>query len=187
VNPYALAAEAIHEDEFHAVLEQHVDPPHGGAAAAQVAIGLAAKAAFAKKGIPEPSFLRHPLFARLQSSADRFELADGEDESFAALRAGLRTARTVEEATTLVVDMLVRRLASVMGLQAEDIDSSKPVHYYGVDSLVAVELRNWLAKYLEAQVEVLDIMGDGSIVSLCEKIVQSSKLLALGDDAVNAS
>src|SRR4051794_24628057 len=68
VNPYALAAESIREDEFHAMLEYHIDPQYKDSPA-QVAVGLATKAAFAKKGIPEPSFLRHPLFTLLQSSS----------------------------------------------------------------------------------------------------------------------
>ncbi|KAH9209036.1 hypothetical protein DL95DRAFT_394758 [Leptodontidium sp. 2 PMI_412] len=184
VNPYALAAEAIREDEFHAMLEYHIDPQYKNSPA-QVAVGLATKAAFAKKGIPEPSFLRHPLFTLLQCSSSESDSADGESEAFAALRTALRAAKSAEEAVTLVAEMLVQRLSSVMALPAEDIDSSKPIHFYGVDSLVAVEFRNWLAKNLEAEIEVLDIMGDGSIVQLSEKIVTSSKMLAFGGGSVD--
>lgn len=186
VNPYALAAETIREDEFHAMLEYHIDPPNG-AAPAQVAVGLTTKAAFAKKGIPEPSFLHHPLFALMQSAASGFDYEDDEDESLAVLRLALHAAKSAEEAATLVVEMLVKRLASVMTLPAEDIDPGKPVHYYGVDSLVAVEFRNWLSKNLEAEIEVLDIMGDGSIMQLSEKIINSSKMFAFGESSSEQS
>ena len=35
------------------------------------------------------------------------------------------------------------------------------MHAYGVDSLVAVELRNWFSQVLEADVAVFEILGEG--------------------------
>jgi NAD(P)-dependent dehydrogenase (short-subunit alcohol dehydrogenase family) len=175
-NVYAVAAETIREDELHAILEYHMDPRHKDTRQAQVTVGLTTKAAFQSKGIPQPSFLQHPLFTLLQSSAS-FGTADAEEESFSAARAAMRSVRSLEEASGIVLDMLVRRLASVMGIPLEGVEPGKPVHYYGVDSLVAVEFRNWLAKNLDAEVEVLDIMGDDSMAMLAEKIAKASKLV----------
>ena len=41
------------------------------------------------------------------------------------------------------------------------MDMSKPLHAYGVDSLLTVELRNYFAKELNADVAIFDIT-DGS-------------------------
>lgn len=177
-NPYAVAAETIREDELHAILEFYVDPGQAATTAGQpqVAVGLTTKAAFQTRGVPEPSFLRQPLFTLLRSSA-AFAATDADEESFAAARAALRAVRSLPEAALLVADVLARRLAGVMGLPPDDVDPARPVHYYGVDSLVAVEFRNWLAKTLEADVEVLDIMGDDSLAVLSERIARASKLV----------
>lgn len=40
------------------------------------------------------------------------------------------------------------------------------MHYYGVDSLVAVEMRNWLVKDMNADVAIFDILGGASIVAV---------------------
>ncbi|KAI1145696.1 hypothetical protein F4825DRAFT_457243 [Nemania diffusa] len=37
---------------------------------------------------------------------------------------------------------LAGRLARSLGIKPEDVDVGKPLHAFGVDSLVAVELRN---------------------------------------------
>ena len=180
VNPYAVAVEPIYENDFHAILEYYINPQNSlrTASGCQVAIGLSTRAAYAQKGIPEPSFIRYPLFTMLQSASD-ISFSDSEEESFAATRASLRAAKTLDEATSIISETLVKRISSVMSILAEDIDTGKPIHYYGVDSLVAVELRNWLAKNMDAEIEVLDIMGDDSMIQLSEKIAKASKIISI--------
>ena len=48
--------------------------------------------------------------------------------------------------SSIVTLSLTHKLARTISIPALDIDVAKPLHSYGVDSLVAVELRNWLAK-----------------------------------------
>lgn len=52
-----------------------------------------------------------------------------------------------------------------------------------VDSLVAVEVRNWLIRELQADISVFDILGTIPISALSVKIVEMSKLLTKKFDA----
>ena len=179
----SFAMDGIREDEFHALLEYHIDPRNSTQTPlrSQVAIGLATRAVFQRKGFPEPSFMRDPLFTQLRSIAESSD-SDGDEESFAATREALRNAKTLEDATIILAEALIKRISGIMALPLEDIDPGKPIHFYGVDSLVAVEFRNWLGKNLEADIEVLDIMGDDSISALSEKIAKKSRILNFGDE-----
>ena len=94
----------------------------------------------------------------------------------------LPISKTLEDATAIIIEALIKRISGIMALPIEEIDPGKPIHFYGVDSLVAVEFRNWLAKNLEATIEVLDIMGNDSIGVLSEKIAKASKMLKFGDE-----
>ena len=58
----------------------------------------------------------------------------------------------------------------------EDIDASKPVSAYGVDSLTAVEIRAWSFRDVQADVSVLDVVNTGSIWGLVGIIVRNSRL-----------
>ena len=43
---------------------------------------------------------------------------------------------------------------------------------YGMDSLVDIEVRNWLSKEVDVEVGVLDIVGGQSIVDLGERVLK---------------
>lgn len=46
---------------------------------------------------------------------------------------------------------------------------------YGVDSLLAVELRSWIYSEVQADVSVFDLLSNIAITSLARKIVSVSK------------
>ena len=48
----------------------------------------------------------------------------------------------------------------------------------GVDSLVAVELRNWIVRDLEVEVKVFEILGTDSIANFIEKMSKGASSLA---------
>lgn len=59
----------------------------------------------------------------------------------------------------------------------EDIDAKKPLVAYGLDSLVAVELKNWISRDLEANTPLMELMNSPSIEVLAGKIAEKSKLV----------
>ena len=62
-------------------------------------------------------------------------------------------------------------------IAVEDLDVKKPVVAYGLDSLVAGELRNWITSDLNAIVPLMELMNSPSIESLAGKIATMSKLV----------
>ena len=54
---------------------------------------------------------------------------------------------------------------------SEPIEPGKSLSTYGLDSLSAVELRNWIRMELGVEVTVLEITSASSLTVLCEKIV----------------
>ena len=61
---------------------------------------------------------------------------------------------------------LVAKLSRMLALPKEDIDPTKPLHTYGVDSLVAVEIRNWFDKEIGTDVAVFEVLGNKSLGDL---------------------
>ncbi|PYI06694.1 hypothetical protein BO78DRAFT_429440 [Aspergillus sclerotiicarbonarius CBS 121057] len=85
-------------------------------------------------------------------------------------------------AARIVATALQRKLARALRMPPDDIELQKLVHAYGVDSLVAVELRYWLGKELQADISVFELMAMSSVVELSVCIVDRSALLRIGDD-----
>ena len=51
---------------------------------------------------------------------------------------------------------------------------------YGVDSLLAVELRSWIYASMQADISVFDLLSNISISSLARKIVLASRAVLEG-------
>ncbi|KAJ2990951.1 hypothetical protein NUW58_g2710 [Xylaria curta] len=85
------------------------------------------------------------VFSRAEfESAIRY-LQTGRHMGKVVIEALLSCAGSLDEAGSIIAAALVKRLARVLSLPEEDIDTNRPIHLYGVDSLVAVELRFWFS------------------------------------------
>ena len=62
------------------------------------------------------------------------------------------------------------RLAEQLRL-TDALDSARPLSYYGLDSLAAVQLRNWVCMTLGVELTTLDVMNAASMGELCDKVV----------------
>ncbi|KAK6598095.1 polyketide synthase [Botrytis cinerea] len=81
------------------------------------------------------------------------------------------------------VDSNNNEVDEVIGVELADIDTNKPFHAYGVDSLLAVELRNWFGKELGTNVAVYDIMGAENIRAMSDFVARNSSLVVLKEEA----
>ena len=108
-------------------------------------------------------------FAQNASSGAGKESSEGDQTVRALLlmhKSGADRSAMVKTAIEVVSALFTRilRLNSVM-------EPAKPPMAYGVDSLAAVELRNWLRMELGAELTTLDITNASSLIALCEKLV----------------
>lgn len=180
-NPmFFFAHDGVREEEFLSFLEFHLDSGRAGEVGqAQVAVGLATSADFRTRGLPEPTFMKTPLFAQLRSAggASASAGAGTDDEGGVSVSNALKFAGGLDAAAELVCGALVRRLSRTMTIPVEDIDVGKPIHAYGVDSLVAMEFRNYVGSDCGCEIAVLDIMGNKSIEVLSRDIAKGSRFV----------
>ncbi|KAJ4289017.1 hypothetical protein N0V90_011359 [Kalmusia sp. IMI 367209] len=85
----------------------------------------------------------------------------------AAIKSG-----TKEEAVILVATAVVERIAGLLEIETESIDPSRGVAEYGVDSLIAVELRSWVVSMFDQSIPLLKLLDErNSITNLAETVV----------------
>jgi emericellamide synthase (highly reducing iterative type I polyketide synthase) len=51
---------------------------------------------------------------------------------------------------------------------------------YGLDSLVSVELQNWVSRFLGGHVQTFELMSSMSMVQLAEVVARRSRLVPAG-------
>ena len=93
------------------------------------------------------------------------------------VKTALASATSLAQAAEIVEDALAMKLAHSMSMAPEDLDSSKPVSAYGVDSLVSMEIRNWIGGALKSNTALFDVLDSGPIEDLAAKIAENSILI----------
>ncbi|KAJ6030992.1 polyketide synthase [Penicillium herquei] len=81
----------------------------------------------------------------------------------------LEHAKTLEAAQDIILAAFLEKVSRLLLVSVDDINPSKALHEYGVDSLVAVEIRNWVFHEARSNVSVFDILSNDPITVLCEK------------------
>ncbi|KAA8646574.1 Type I Polyketide synthases (Type I PKS) [Aspergillus tanneri] len=154
----------VTESDLHALLDHYCDPDVGilPVDKSQIIVGIAPRV---RENGMHTSWLQRPFFQHLSlgTSATASDSWQSEATDFAA---AFSSARSIKEATAAAFKALKLKLAETLSLPMDGLDTDRPMHQFGVDSLTAVELTNWLSQELRADIAVLDIMGDASIASI---------------------
>lgn len=114
-------------------------------------------------------------FLTLQNNIAVGVKKSGGPNTAASFKETVAGATTLEQVTQHCTDALVQKVANMFSLQPADVDPSLDLASYGVDSLVAVEMRNWLAVTAAADLSIFDIMQSPSMASLSAKVAQRSQ------------
>lgn len=59
----------------------------------------------------------------------------------------------------------------------DDITPNKPVVAYGLDSLVAIEIRNWLHREFHAKIPLMQLVSASSLTALAESVAEVSGIV----------
>lgn len=166
----------IFQAEFHALLDHYCDPDnHPSSDDVQAILGHETPAGMREKGLKEPAWMQRRTFSILRQIGLGHKNASTSSEVNTDYGALLSAATSVENAAKIVTEGVTCKLAKALRVDTESIDVKKPLHQYGVDSMLAVELRNWFAKMCKANVAVFDIAGAASFEELGKRVVTGSE------------
>ncbi|KAK7752400.1 Type I Iterative PKS [Diatrype stigma] len=148
----------------------------------QILFGLRTPADLLAQGKEPPALLLDkPLLAAFSFLPDAGAsvlsraAGEGEDAEMAAAAASFRRSSDSSERIQIVLRALAAKLARAMGtITADDVEPGRPLSAYGVDSLMAVEIRNWFGREFGATVAVFDIMGGAPISAIADLVVERS-------------
>lgn len=124
--------------------------------------------------------LGNPLFSRLPYP----EQLNGEDSGLKSSEKAndidkvLRQVGTIREAEALIQETIAAKCAVFLDRTIDDVPTNQPLALLGLDSLVSIELKNWLIRALQAAVQTSDISSAPSITALASLVTKKSKLIS---------
>ncbi|KAK4182993.1 hypothetical protein QBC35DRAFT_132042 [Podospora australis] len=171
---------AVTEADLFALLDGYCAPQEAKKIPFQAAVGIAG---FVGDKSSEYYF-RKPMLQTLVLEDD----SKGDDDAAGGQQSAKRVdfasvfakSTSLAEAAAAVNDAMLSKLAATLSLSREELDANTPLHTYGVDSLVAVELRNWFAKEVHADLAIFDILG-GATTTTASALAAAKTRLKKGD------
>ncbi|RDW89980.1 type I polyketide synthase [Aspergillus mulundensis] len=165
----------ITEPEIHALLDVYCNASPITGIPCQTTVRITPNVDKLSPGEAD-AFMNKPMFRQLfqqtQSSGNNTVAA----ESTTNVAALFTQAEAITAANEAVVQALLARLSKALSIPMAELDANKPLHQYGVDSLVAVELRSWFAKEMQADIAVFDILGSATVTSVAQLATSKSRL-----------
>lgn len=127
----------------------------------QPIVGIRTPTEIMGKGKELPPAMCQPLW-NLFPLTER-SLVDGSaTDTNLGLSEMIKNAASPAEVADIVAEALIKQVSHILAIPTESIELHKAVFSYGVDSLTAVELRNWISKSFQVEIAVFDIMGGAS-------------------------
>jgi len=157
----------------YSIMQQDVSEPLNAESSSQMITGVAYP--LPKDG---SDLTREPRFSYLFNSHDGnkaggMDDSEGNDQADQAMRTFRMMYKSGADVGALgkaCVEVLSAQLSKVLRLENE-IEPGRPLMAYGLDSLSAVELRNWIRQKLNVELTTLDITNASSLIALSEKLV----------------
>lgn len=173
----------IREREFHLIIKHILaaELSPGQAITPQIITGFATGGTAQKAGIRRPYYFDDARFSILAKTG---LFTHGKDPSSGndpgrniPLRDQIAQMDSFADATRAVSEAMIARAAKALQTDRNEINENRPLYSYGIDSLVAVEMVNWVFKEIKVTLSVFDILASMPISSLVHNITAKSPYL----------
>ncbi|RAH78840.1 KR-domain-containing protein [Aspergillus japonicus CBS 114.51] len=172
----------ITQQEMFALLEYHCDPTVTSSIPttplrSQVVVGINTPRNLIAQGIEVPSMMHRPLFGGSWNIPDANAVSTNDDRP-PEIVDRLIECKSLDQAAAVISDCLMQRLSTALGVPLQNLDVGRLLNVYGVDSLMAVELRNWFKLKLDADVAVFEILGNVTFREIVRLVAGKSSMVA---------
>ncbi|KAL8769661.1 MAG: hypothetical protein Q9209_004458 [Squamulea sp. 1 TL-2023] len=165
------------EAEILAIFDHYCDPnlEYPSPSDTQPIVGIQSPAILRSRGIELPASMQQPLWSMMASIDSGSNITPTTKDEETDLLASTLAAKTVEGAGAITTGAITNRIGQIMSIEPEKLDISSPIHSFGVDSLSAVDIRNWISKIFAVQISTFEILGNNSLTELGQAVARKLK------------
>ncbi|KAI9146786.1 hybrid nrps pks [Paramyrothecium foliicola] len=126
-----------------------------------------------------PPFYNNPQFANFIRDEGSTNTENGSSrpsrggfEGYQNLKQSLGDAKSEKETASIIQNAFSKDLEVMLQMAPDTIKPERLLTSLGLDSLIAVEIRQWFQKALNVDISVLQILKGNSVVDICTKIAK---------------
>lgn len=164
--------EQITRRKFYGILDYYCNPqmPILSPTESQIAIGLSTGGGSALESV---DYSRQPMLQPLMLASERLAAAVSATDSSGSgqivkTQEQFAASTSLDQGAEIVAEAIIQKLAKSLAVMQDrnSVDYHKPLQMYGIDSLLAIELRNWIVKEFKADIAVFEIQGASTLSTL---------------------
>lgn len=121
-----------------------------------------------------PFWCNDAKFTHLLQAAEAASASSGTTKAVCWSTA-FKAAASRADAEQVVSKALVDKIAEVISMEPEALETTRALSHYPLDSLTAIEVRNFITRMFEANLQVLELLASGSIENLARIVCAKSK------------
>lgn len=121
--------------------------------------------------------LSNPMFSQVPYLSDQNNSGDGASDKVDTEKA-IRNAASIADAEEIITQAIAEKFALFMDRAIEDVNLDQSLAAFGLDSLVSIELKNWMVRTFQATLQTSEIADALSVVALAKTITSRSKLVS---------
>ncbi|KAL9095179.1 MAG: hypothetical protein Q9165_002435 [Trypethelium subeluteriae] len=139
----------------------------------QIVIGVDRESLSAQE---DNATLQNPMFSSMSYVSNVMSSTQG-GKSSKKIEQLLAEAGNPQAMLNIISSGIASKIAGLMAQEQNEISLDAPLAELGLDSLIAIELKNWISGSLRAAMQTSEILDMPSITVLAEKILKKSTLV----------
>ena len=161
----------IKSEQFIKTLEWALSPETWKRGSAQCIIGINGPSIL-EAGDPTPT-TRSAMFSQVRGIGEaKATMGSSTDQNIT-----LDTVAAREDALELITEYISQKVSDLLGVDEDAISRDKPLSDVGMDSLTAIEVKNFIHEEFDATIHASEILDEPSLISLGSKVTSRSAAL----------
>lgn len=120
-----------------------------------------------------PYYANDPRFTELKVKAIANSAAAGSaKQQTISYKAAFKAASSEVDSRNVATEGVRQKMSEVLSVTPDDVDVMRSMSSYGLDSLSAIEIRNWITRELGAKLQILELLTAESVQDLASLIVK---------------
>ena len=122
--------------------------------------------------------LEIPLFNHLVADVDKNDNTSAAQDSKAVDKA-IVAAEDLQEVHDIIAAAIAKQISALLAVDLDNINLDSPIENLGLDSLIAIELKAWITRTLQAAMQTSEILDTANIRSLATTVAKRSGLVSV--------
>lgn len=128
--------------------------------------------------------LNNPMLAHLFRLQGR-QSVKGNETTIQSIQDLVADAKDIAEIELIMSKEIARKISNLVTMDYDDIDLDRSITEFALDSLVTIELKNWITKTFQAKLQTLEISDVAHISALAGVVASRSAFVSKGSQNRN--